>query len=250
MTPAPTAPFPGTMRPFGQLADLDLDFTQPDRPALVTGVLAHCCSPADPAFWWDRPVGQRTAALLRVAALTDSRAHLPLHARCTAPGCGEPFSFDLPLGALRDDAPAVGPVQVQLDGGRSVRLRRPTGADLRTWRALAPATAAAATQCMLDTLLLDGDAGLADEAALSAALNALDPLVDFTVACACPACGAANDVSLDLEALALGRLAARQAALVDEVHQCATHYGWTEATVLAIPPARRARYLALIAGQA
>ena len=72
----------------------------------------------------------------------------------------------------------------------------------------------------------------------------MDPLVDFTVSCCCPACGAPNEVAVDLEALALTSLLGRQRALLQEVHRFASRYGWTESEVLALPPARRARYLA------
>lgn len=243
--PATAAP----VRPFGQPPDLDLDFGQADRPALVTDVLAGCCAPADRAFWWRQPVSLRTAALLRLAALTDGRDALPLHARCTR--CAAMFGFDLPLRQLADSASASdpvhgSPVHVNLDAGRTVTLRRPTGDDLRHWREAAPATREAGVALMIGTLLVEGDGGPEDEAALANALAALDPMVDFTVACDCPDCGAGNDVALDLETLALGRLAASQRVLLEQIHLCATHYGWTEAQVLAIPPARRARYLAMI----
>ncbi|WP_338761615.1 hypothetical protein [Massilia sp. METH4] len=232
------------VRPFGQPPDLDLDFGRPDRPALVTELLAGCCAPADANFWWDQSVSLRTATLLRLAALTDGRDTLPLHARCTA--CGEMFGFDLPLRQLADYAAGDEPLRVALGTGRAATLRRPTGTDLRRWREARPATREAAVTLMIGTLLVEGDGSPDDEAALAPALAALDPLVDFTVACACPACGAGNDVALDLEALALGRLAASQRTLLEQIHICATHYGWTEAQVLAVPPARRARYLAMI----
>jgi hypothetical protein len=50
-------------------------------------------------------------------------------------------------------------------------------------------------------------------AALAAELADHDPLVHFTVSCSCPACGEANEIAIDLEGLALGRLARRRRAL-------------------------------------
>jgi hypothetical protein len=137
-----------------------------------------------------------------------------------------------------------------LDERRSLTMRRPTGDDLRRWRDARPASPAQARRVMLDSLVLAGEVEPEDEAAVSASIAALDPLVDFTVACRCPACGASNEVAVDLETLALTRLLARQRALLQEVHRFASHYGWTESEVLAVPPTRRARYLALIEGQA
>lgn len=239
------------MRPFGRAADLDLDFGQSDRPALVTAVLAQCDGDgAGAQAWWAKPVGSRTAALLALVALTEDTPQLALNARCASAGCSEMFGFDLPLQALAAQGAADdGPLAVELGEGRSVRLRRPTGADLRDWHARRPVTRADAVQAMLDSLLIEGHAAAQDEARLSQAVAALDPLVNFSAQCHCPACGTPAEVSVDLEALALGRLHARQQGLLREVHALASRYGWSEEQVLAVPPARRAHYLALIDGE-
>lgn len=250
MTPPPcamnAASPPPAMRSFGEASDLDVDFSEADRPALVTGVLTRCCPQPDSGYWWRQPVGARTAALLRLVTMTDGCVDVPMRSTCMDTACGKEFEFALPLGALPEAGPVMESLRVSLSGGRTITLRLPTGENLRQWRMARPATRSQAVGMMLGTLLLEGDAGPADEAELSAALAALDPLVDFTVACPCPDCGVLNEVVLDLEALALSRLAARHTALLTQVHRCATQYGWTEAQVLAVPPARRARYLALI----
>jgi hypothetical protein len=102
---------------------------------------------------------------------------------------------------------------------------------------------------MIATLGIDGSALPQDEAVLEEAISAHDPLVAFRVSCRCPACGTTQEVPVDLETITLTRLAARQRALVREVHQLASRYGWTESEVLAINPARRARYIELIEGE-
>jgi hypothetical protein len=238
-----------SVRPFGTAGDLDVDFEQADRPGLVTELLARCDGAGDAAFWWNQPVSARTGALLRVVAATEQRGDLSLNARCVAGACNERFEFELPLYALARAASEVGPLRVRLDDARTLAMRRPTGSDLRRWRDAEPASRSEAVGAMLASLLLEGQVDAGDEAAVSSALGALDPLVDFAVACRCPACGAPNEIRIDLEALALTRLAARQRALVHEVHRFASRYGWTESVVLAVPPARRARYLALMADQ-
>ncbi|HJZ74521.1 MAG TPA: hypothetical protein VKE51_22445 [Vicinamibacterales bacterium] len=234
------------MRPFGHAADLDLDFEQPDRPALVTMLLASCGESGDAAFWWSRPVGARTATLLRLVALTERRTGVSLTGRCAAAGCDAPFEFTLPLLALAAREVDVEPVPVRVDADRTLSLRRPTGDDLRRWRDAQPASRAEAVGVMLDSLVIAGDIRPEDEAVVSASISEIDPLVNFAVSCPCPACGASNDVAIDLEALALDRLAGRQRALVRDVHRFASAYGWTEADVLAIPASRRAEYLRLI----
>jgi hypothetical protein len=237
------------MRPFGHAVDLDLDFGQSDRPGLVTALLAQCDDRRDAAFWWAQPVGTRTAALLRLVALTEQRDDVPLSARCVERTCGESFEFELPLRSLPGGSADTNPLRVRLDDERVLTMRRPTGEDLRRWRDAQPASRAEAVRLMLDSLVVDGHAGLEDQAAVSASIAAMDPLVDFTVSCRCPACGAAQEVAIDLESLALGSLVRRQRALLQEVHCFASHYGWTETEVLAVPAARRAHYLALLEDQ-
>ena len=234
------------MRAFGQAPDLDLDFVQADRPGLVTMLLAQCDEGRDADYWWSRPVSARIAALLRLVASTEGCERLSLHALCAATACGERYEIELPLQTVLEAHRGDALVTTHLGPDRRVTLRRPTGDDLRIWRAAQPVSSARATRMMLESLLIAGDVQAEDAAALSAALSQEDPLVNFTVACACPACGAENEVEVDLETLALTRLAARQRMLIEEVHGLAARYGWTEREVLSIPRERRARYLALI----
>ena len=240
------APSHAALRRFGRIEDLELEFGNHDRPGLVTALLTLCGKPNDEEVWWAQPVGRRIQALLRVLALTEVVDRLTVPSRCPQPSCGEAFEFDLPLAALVDQTPDVGPVQVALAGERSVWMRRPTGHDLRAWRVARPASRQEAVAAMLEALVPDGPVMPEDEPALAHAIAAMDPLVAFTVSCHCPVCGAGTEVPVDLEGLALARLAARQRALLREVHQLASRYGWTESEVLAVAPARRARYLALI----
>ena len=234
------------MRPFGSVVDLDLDFTGPDRSGLVTALLAQCGEPNDPAFWWRQPVSARIAALLRVLVLTEGCEQVPLTRRCPAAACGETFEVELPVGPIAGAGAAAAPLTIRLDGDRQVVVRLPTGDDLRRWREARPQSRTDALRLMLDWLVLDGEIGPDDEAAVSALIADRDPLVDFSVSCRCPACGVPADVHVDLEALALAWLFRRQRALLHEVHRFATHYGWSEADVLAVPATRRAHYLSLI----
>jgi hypothetical protein len=137
---------------------------------------------------------------------------------------------------------------VTLADGRHATVRHPTGDDLQAWRGAAWASRQDAVAAMLAALCVDGDVGPDDEDAVAEALAARDPLVAFTVSCACPSCGAAHDLPVDVEGVALARLAARQRAMLREIHALASAYGWSEAAILAIAPERRARYLDLIEG--
>jgi hypothetical protein len=237
------------LRAFGHAGDLDLDFGQPDRPGLVTALLTQCGEHRDAAFWWSQPVGARIAALLELVARTERRDDIALNARCGAAGCEERFAFDLPLSSLPPSPAADGPLRIQRNGKPTLTMRCATGDDLRRWHDAHPVSRSDALRLMLDSLVLTGEVEAGDEETVSSSIGAADPLVDFTATCRCPVCGAPNEVAIDLEALALERLAIRQRALLEEVHRLASHYGWTESEVLAVPPARRARYVALIEDQ-
>jgi hypothetical protein len=235
------------LRPFGALADLDLDFADPHRAALVTAVLASCSECRGPAFWWSQPVGVRTQALLRLVAATEpERQVLSFTARCEQPFCREPFDFELPLQVLLETPAESDPIHVELHDGRSAKLRRPIGDDLRQWRAARPTSRDEAVHDMLEMLVIEGEVGLVDEAALTRSFAVQDPLVAFSVSCRCPACDSEHELPIDLEGVALARLGARQAVLLDKIHRLASHYGWTESEVLAVASWRRTHYLALI----
>ncbi len=262
--PATHGAAPATVRAFGREAtDLDLRFDTPDRPALVTALLARCAdtprtAPADrELFWWNQSLSTRIAALLRIVGATTETDTLRAPLRCTAPSCRQPFEIELPLAALLESAP-VEPGELlpfTLPQGHALTLRRPTGHDQAAWRTLRPTSRTEALQTIVRSLVVDGDWPLDAQTpaftpsldALAAAMEDFDPLVSFRVHTQCPHCGYAIDTPVDLEALALDQLHRTQRALLREVHQLATRYGWSEADTLAVPAWRRAHYLRLIA---
>jgi hypothetical protein len=234
-------------RPFGRAAeDLEFDFSSADRPALVTALLAACAVPTDAGHWWRQPVSARTEALLALLHESEGGELLALTIRCEAVACGARFEIELPYAALTVGSAAGGTIEVQRDDGGPLSLRLPTGEDLRAWRAWPSANRERAADAVLATLRVAGELRPDDEARAAAALTEADPLVAFSVFCACPSCGHDAEREVDLEDVVLQRLAARQRALLREVHALASRYGWTECDILAVAPARRARYLELI----
>ncbi len=234
-------------RPFGCAEDLNVDFNAADRPALVTSLLARCGTPRDDHhYWWGQAVGARTAALLRLLAATNGIDQLSLQAHCREPGCAACFEFDLPLEAALDQLPADEPIRATLPGARPVTLRRPTGRDLHDWRAQRPSSREEAVESILRSLVLEGAVTIEDVPVVAEILADEDPLVAFSVSSTCPMCDAPAEVRIDLEDIALTRLKQRQRGLLREIHVLASRYGWTEGEILAVAPARRARYLSLI----
>jgi len=226
------------LRAFGRTrADLDVDFAAP-RPSVVEQVLGACCEPAlDGDALAALPISVRIRALLRVAARDAAEADLVV--TCPAPTCGEQLEISLPLERVAEDPERV-PAAIEV-GGRQVRV--PTGRDQR--RLAEVDGGAGVRRAFVAGLLPAGEA--LDDAELPAIEEALawaDPLVDFFVAVTCPACGDAIDSAVDLEGLALERLARAQLALLEDIHRLAEAYHWTEEQVLALPPRRRAWYLA------
>jgi hypothetical protein len=235
------AALPALARPFGaRAADLEIDFAHPDRPALVTALLAACVPPHDGEHWWERSVGARHRALLAMLHALDAA---PPAQMGTCGACGERLEFELPVGDLA--AWAVDETPVDIAGvQRPLRVRRPNGRDLKAWQAHAPTPPS--TTDVLRGLVIDGELRDEDVPRVAQALEQADPLVAFGVQVACPACGQDAEYEVDLEGLALTALAARQRALLHDVHRLASCYGWSEAQVLAVPPWRRAHYLAWI----
>lgn len=221
------------LRRFGTAArDLDIDFNGP-RVALTSALIESCSEPQVERSEL-LPISVRVRALLRLAALEGTRVELVVPC-----GCGEMLELALPLDVIaRDPERVVSEVEV-----RGCRVRVPTGTDQQRFAELAGGNARLA---ML-RLLAGSDVEPELAGAIEAALDDADPLVGFFVRAECPSCGRSLRHDLDLETLAHRRLATAQARLVETIHRLASAYHWTEHDVLALPPARRARYLALIA---
>ena len=232
-------------RAFGQApADLEADFAAP-RPHLVTALL-HACAvpPLTPAECWGLGAGDRVAGLLAIAGATAGGV---LEALPVCGGCGARMEVPLPVDdllALHASAAEQGEVRVG-----EATLRRATGADQAAWWAAGYPDADRALRGMVATLLVEAPGGPAAEvdlARVDAALAEADPLVAFRVALECPECGLAQTLPLDLQELALAVLRRAQHGLIYDVHRIARVYHWPEDRVAALPPWRRARYLALI----
>jgi len=238
------------VRPFGGPGDLDIPLSGTDRPTVVTALLSRCSDQLPSEAWWGKPVGARIASLLRIAAATDGVNAFTVQLHCAMTECGSAFEIVLPLDEVIGDggATVAEQITVTLAGGRRVTVRPPTGNDQREWRSRRYISQHEAALAIARRLVIEPHTSL-DSAAIdtiAAALAAADPLVSFTVSCTCPACGQPNETTVDLEMLALRRIAARRQALLQDVHALACAYGWTEQETLAIPPERRAEYRQLI----
>ena len=213
-----------------------------DRSALLAAVARPEWPAAEIA---DLPLGAVNASLLRLRSASFD-PHIAGHADCTQ--CGQRLAFTVDtrqmLPAHGDDNDDPAPRETEVAG---LRVRAPSLRDLAAVAAQIDARQAA--RALLARCTLAGDLALIDDAALRQvedALEALDPQADLVLALQCVACGHAGGAQLDAGALLWEEIEAHARVLLGEVHRLASAYGWSEAHILALSPARRASYLAMV----
>jgi hypothetical protein len=128
--------------------------------------------------------------------------------------------------------------------GATVAFRLPTTDDLRV---VPGADAGAARRALVARCTGRAEQDISDElaAAVEEAMEEASPVGAVEFAVGCPDCGATTVAALDVPALLWAEVELRATALLRDVHVLATAYGWTEADVLSLSPARRAAYLEL-----
>ena len=245
------------LRPFGiNRRDLEVDFSQSFRPAVVTDILECCTTTAngkspDRNFLWSLTVSTRIEWLLRIVSV-DGVFDAPLPVRCRNETCGETVGVELSLAellAIHGESTQF----ITVDCGRqSLQLRKPTGLDQRAWATEEFSTERAAIESMVQSLVVceESDAlSLDDESllAIDGSLQEQDGLVNFSLEVVCACCESNTKFDMDLQALALERLQQSQQRLLSTVHQLAKHYHWTEQEIFAVPAWRRNHYLKLLA---
>jgi hypothetical protein len=235
-------------------------------PAAASVFLAGCL---------DRIGGYGAIEPEHAAALSrGDRQHLALHVRrglfgdrislvvpCPNPSCGKLADLDL---RVSDIAPAPSTAQPEVLEAQTpdgpARLREPTGAD-DDWIAQASGDRRARSALLWSRLVLDlgGKGPLAPDGwwALSAATRAALALAladqaaapDLSFLSHCPSCRALLELELDPMDLLCREMRFGGERLVAELHCLAWYYHWSEADILALPRARRWRYLELLTRQ-
>ena len=199
----------------------------------------------------DLPVGARDAALTEHFI----RRYGPrAEAVADCPRCVEKLELDAPLEefvAQAPASPASQPAEFAVNG-RIVAMRTPTAGDLAALgRLLSADEAAEAQSALLRRCLVSGGPLRGEEEAeaaekLAEIVAERDPLANITLDLACPACGARWSAGFDIVEFLWRRLETSAAALMRDIHCIARAYGWNEGEILALPPARRRRYVEMI----
>lgn len=199
------------------------------------------------------PLGRRDAQLLELQrALFGPR----LEALAQCPQCGERLELDLRVDDLQMNGASVDPVpaddSIVLDcHGYHLRCRLPDSRDLAAAAQFGDEALARVT--LMHRCLLEARFGAASIAAhelpddvvaqLGQALGAADPQATTELSLHCPACEHAWSETFDIAGYLLDGLGHWAERCLDQVHLLAQAYGWSEAQVLALSPARRARYI-------
>jgi hypothetical protein len=187
-------------------------------------------------------IGARDAALLSAYA-ENFGSRLDGLASC--PSCRSDVELSVPTAELAAGVGEPAPVEPFAWDGATVHWRLPDDEDLAAVRDFDDAEEAA--QALAARCIVSGAAvsdGLRQH--LAERIAAADPYADITFELACPECGHVWESSLDLAEFVWVRLRAGATALLHEVHELASAYGWTESEILALPQARRDAYRDLV----
>ena len=196
-------------------------------------------------------VGERDAVLL---SLRERLFGPRVVSTAACPACGERLELDFSVDEVRVDAsPSAQPLDLAVDGF-ALRVRLPSAADAAD--AAAEREVDGARRLLLERCVVSAREGDEERspaelpasvvAGVAAELAGADPQAEVRVALACPACGHGWEALFDIVSFLWSEIEAWGERTLREVHVLASAYGWREADVLALSPARRRRYLEMV----
>ncbi len=195
------------------------------------------------------PVGVRDAGLIALRCEAFGSA-LVAGARC--PACDTAVETELDARDLLCDPAPADHDGAMVHGDWRVAWRLPDTHDLV---AIAGATdvdaaeAALASRCLSATSVATGASVPIDDlpddvvATAVARMGRMDPQADVALALHCPECRHAWELPFDIVSFLWHEVDAAARHLLHDVHDLASSYGWAEADILAMSPARRRWYL-------
>ena len=197
-------------------------------------------------------VGQRDAALLGLHVRTFG-PRLDGFVHC--PGCDAALELELDetkLRAIRDAQAELGEHTLAVSG-YELRFRPVTCSDLEA--AAGAADAAAARLRLVERCVLEANrestpvapSALPEEVVrtLAARLAECDPQAEIGLSVCCPECEHEWRALVEVSSFLAAEISAAALRLLEEVHELALRYGWSEAEVLALTRRRRRSYLEL-----
>lgn len=212
----------------------------PPRRALL--LAAHAPGPPPDA---GEPVGHTHARLLR---LHQELAGSMMEGTVGCPSCAATVELSVDCEELLASEPEVLVHPAPLATGSGTVAWRPVSYDDLAAAAETEdecqAVAAVLSRCV------DGEVTDQLRPSLCTAMAQADPLAEIEVELACPECGEPVHALLDVLDFTWARVVARAQALLVEIDVLARVYSWSEAEILALPSARRRRFVELAAGGA
>ena len=196
------------------------------------------------------PIGQRDAHLLTLRAMTFGARLLSL-ARC--PQCGECLELTFDVDDIRAEAGFDNETLSLSMDNYAVTFRLPNSLDLT---ALADHRTPGPRELLERCLLTATHAGASCPAgelpetvvqAIAEKMSVADPQAEIQLALTCPACQQEWQAAFDILSYFWTEIHAWGQRILREVHLMAAMYGWSEESILALTPLRRAMYLQMIA---
>ncbi len=192
----------------------------------------------DVASW---PIGFRDRHIARLRA---THFGLTVPSVTTCPGCQAPVEFEVSLEqCFQLHATGFDTPQLPALPESVLSVRPLTTADVLEHLESARDDAGLVRRCltMPDGTTLPYD----DLHSLAGRLEALDPEARIEFALQCPACGREWSSLFDIVSVFWIELNTWARRMMQEIHQLATRYGWSEEDILRLSPWRRAIYLSL-----
>lgn len=192
----------------------------------------------DAATLADLPIADRDRALFASRIATFGAA-AECYVEC--PECAEPLEFELDIGGLVA-APGEhrGVVHHEVC---ELAFRLPTTSDLQAISGSPDPRSALVARCV-DSAPEPLTSELCD--AVDASMAALDPQVDIELKLDCASCAHTWIARFDIGAFYQREVEVEARRLLREIHALARAYGWSEAEILELSPARRRSYLELM----
>ena len=196
------------------------------------------------------PLGQRDTLLLALRRATFGES-LPGQSHC--PQCDETVEFELSCSALSADVTEPQHKHLNQDG-YNITIRPLNSFDLAA--AAGEATLQQARdlllqRCVVDTCFQGKMIELETlpheiESSITETALTTDTQAEKLLNLNCPACKQQWQIVLDIGHVLWLEITARAQRLLMEVHLLARAYGWGEAEILKLSPARRAAYLQMV----
>lgn len=220
----------------------------PAERALLLLTLA--CPTIPPDDLRDLTVGQRNARLLMLRQIT-----LGSLAQCfvKCPLCDESLEFTINVAAIQQPEPTTLRYTLSLDDF-NVSFRLPNSLDLA--EVVSCADIEAGRRFLLERCIEGAQqhnqpvavASLPEQVIVAIAESMVehDPQAEIRLALHCHACQHTWSTIFDIVSFFWTEIEAQAKRLLREVHVLARAYGWREADILALSPARRQCYLELV----